>query len=93
MWRTAPHSTQTAGCGARSFGGSQLARFTPDGLDRTLALPVANPADVAFGGPELDRLYVVSVQLGAPEGGIDGALLVVDGLGVRGRPEPRFAVA
>ncbi len=75
------------------FGGSQLVRFTPDGLDRTLALPVANPADVAFGGPELDRLYVVSVQLGAPEGGIDGALLVVDGLGVRGRPEPRFAVA
>ena len=75
------------------FGGSQLARFTPGGLERTLALPVANPADVAFGGAELDRLYVVSVQLGAPEGGLDGALLVVEGLGLHGRPEPRFALA
>jgi len=75
------------------IGGSQLARFTPEGLDRTLELPVANPADVAFGGRDLDRLYVVSVQLGAPEGTADGALLVVDGLGVAGRPEPRFTVA
>jgi sugar lactone lactonase YvrE len=74
------------------IGGAQLARFTPDGLDRTLELPVANPADVAFGGRDLDRLYVVSVKLGAPEGTTDGALLVVDGLGVRGRPEPRFAL-
>jgi len=75
------------------FGGSQLARFTPDGLDRTLELPVTNPADVAFGGPELDRLYLVSVQIGAPEGSIDGALLVIDGLGLHGRAEPRFALA
>jgi sugar lactone lactonase YvrE len=75
------------------FGGSQLARFTPGGLDRTLALPVANPADVAFGGPALDCLYVVSVELGAPEGTFDGALLVIDGLGLRGRAEPRFALA
>ena len=74
------------------FGGSQLARFTAGGLDRTLALPVANPADVAFGGPALDRLYVVSVALGAPEGTLDGALLVIDGLGVHGRAEPRFAL-
>jgi sugar lactone lactonase YvrE len=82
-----------AGMWCALFGGAQLARFTPDGLDRTLALPVANPADVAFGGPELDRLYVISVELGAPEGTLDGALLVVDGLGVRGRPEPRFVGA
>ncbi len=75
------------------FGGGQLARFTPRGLDRTLALPVDNPADVAFGGGELDRLYVVSVQMGAAEGSLDGALLVVDGLGLRGRPEPRFDLA
>jgi L-arabinonolactonase len=75
------------------IGGSQLARFTPAGLDRTLELPVANPADVAFGGKDLDRLYVVSVEMGAPERTADGALLVVDGLGVAGRPEPRFTVA
>lgn len=73
------------------FGGGQLARFTDAGLDRTVALPVANPTDVTFGGPALDRLYVVSVASGdAKSPGLDGALLVIDDLGVRGRHEPRF---
>ena len=67
-------------------GGGQLARFTADGLSRTVALPVTNPTDVTFGGPMLDRLYVVSV---GGEGELDGALLAIDGLGPRGRPEPR----
>jgi len=71
-------------------GGGQLARFTTDGLDRTVALPVANPTDVAFGGPDLDRLYVVSIAGEADS--LDGALLVVDGLGARGRPEPRCSL-
>ena len=43
-------------------GGGQLARFTDAGLDRTVAVPAANPTDVAFGGPDLDRLYVVSIH-------------------------------
>jgi sugar lactone lactonase YvrE len=73
------------------FGGGRLARFTTSGLDRTLDLPVTNPADVTFGGPDLDRLYVVTVPLGPDAGALDGALLVVDDLGVRGRLEPRFA--
>jgi sugar lactone lactonase YvrE len=60
--------------------GSQLVRFTTSGFDRALPLPLPNPTDVAFGGPDLDRLYVVA---------IDGPLLAIDGLGVRGRPEPR----
>ena len=72
-------------------GGAQLARFTTAGLDRTVAVPVANPTDVTFGGPELDRLFVVSVAGGGSNGsGLDGALLVIDDLGARGRPEPRF---
>ena len=73
------------------FGGGRLARFTTSGLDRTLDLPVANPADVTFGGPDLDRLYVVTVPLGPDADALDGALLVVDDLGVAGRFEPRFA--
>jgi L-arabinonolactonase len=73
------------------IGGGQLARFTTDGLDRTLALPVPNPADVTFGGPDLDRLYVATVRPGGDAGALDGALLVVDDLGLRGRAEPRFA--
>ncbi len=40
-------------------GGGQLARFVAGRLDRTVALPVANPTDVTFGGPGLDRLFVV----------------------------------
>lgn len=73
------------------FGGAQLARFTTAGLDRTLAVPIANPTDVTFGGPGLDRLYVVSVAVGEPsDTGFDGALLVIDDLAERGRPEPRF---
>ena len=75
-------------------GGAQLARFTTAGLDRTVALPAANPTDVTFGGPELDRLYVVSVATAGADGtGLDGAVLVIDGLGVKGRLEPRFSTA
>jgi sugar lactone lactonase YvrE len=50
---------------------------------------VANPTDVTFGGPGLDRLFVVSVASPAQPDGVDGALLVLDDLGVRGRAEPR----
>jgi len=77
------------------WGGASVVRFTAAGLDRTVPVPVANPTDVTFGGPGLDRLYVVSAAAGAPEGDgrVDGAVLVVDGLGVRGRPEPRFRLA
>jgi len=73
-------------------GGGQLVRFTTAGLARTVAVPVLNPTDVTFGGPDLDRLYVVSIGANRSDldGGLDGALLVIDGLGVVGRPEPRF---
>jgi sugar lactone lactonase YvrE len=70
------------------FDGRQLARFTLDGLDRTVALPVQNPTDVTFGGAGLDHLYVVSTN-GSDE--LAGALLRIDGLGSCGRPEPRFS--
>jgi sugar lactone lactonase YvrE len=64
--------------------GSQLARFTTAGLDQTLALPLQNPTDVCFGGPDLDRLFVVA---------IDGPVLAIDLPGVRGRPEPRVRLS
>ena len=47
---------------------------------------MTNPTDVTFGGPDLDRLYVVSID---GPGELDGALLAIDGLGAHGRPEPR----
>ena len=51
-------------------------------------MPAANPTDVTFAGPALDRLYVTSI---GGEGEMDGALLVIDGLATTGRVEPRFA--
>ena len=69
-------------------GGGQVVRFTTAGLDRTVPLPVSLPTDVTFGGPDLDRLYVVSIANETEP--LAGALLAVDGLDARGRPEPRF---
>jgi sugar lactone lactonase YvrE len=70
-------------------GGSQLARFTVDGLDQTVGVPVTNPTDVTFAGTDLDRLFVTTI---GGDGDLDGALLAIDGLGVRGRAEPRFSL-
>ncbi len=39
-------------------------RFTPDGrLDRSLEVPVKKPAMCAFGGAQLDTLYVTSIRI------------------------------
>jgi len=71
-----------------------LARFAPDGrLDRTVELPVKHPTSVAFGGPDLDILYVTSISkstnLTATEPDA-GGLLSIEGLGVRGLPARTF---
>jgi sugar lactone lactonase YvrE len=75
--------------------GSVVARFAPDGtLDRTVQLPTSMVSSVMFGGPELDLLYVTSIDpptFGRPAEEQGGATYVVEGLGVRGLPEPRFA--
>jgi sugar lactone lactonase YvrE len=68
-------------------------RFTPDGrLDRSLAVPVKKPAMCAFGGAQLDTLYVTSIR---PAGDVSDQPLAggVFALrpGVRGLPEPAFA--
>ncbi|WP_313646055.1 glucurono-1,5-lactonase [Pseudomonas sp.] len=41
----------------------QIHRFTPDGrLDRSLTVPVKKPAMCAFGGANLDTLFVTSIR-------------------------------
>ena len=79
------------------LGAAKVARFTAEGVDRVLSVPMANPSDVAFGGPGLDRLFVVSIAHDLGEGGTPapeaGWLLAYDDLGVTGRPEPRFRLA
>jgi L-arabinonolactonase len=70
--------------------GSRLYRFLPDGrLDRTIEMPISAPTRPMFGGENLDRLYVTSIKVaGEP---LSGGLFAIDGIGVRGLPEPRFA--
>lgn len=44
--------------------GYRIERFAPDGrLDRTIEVSVAKPTCVAFGGPELDTLFITTSRL------------------------------
>ncbi|WP_339522825.1 SMP-30/gluconolactonase/LRE family protein [Pseudomonas sp. EA_35y_Pfl2_R111] len=71
----------------------QIHRFTPDGrLDRSLTVPVKKPTMCAFGGRNLDTLYVASIR---PDG-IDladqplaGGVFALNP-GVTGLEEPHF---
>ena len=71
--------------------GSAVARLTPAGLlDRIVELPARKPTAPAFGGPDLDLLYVTSIgdEYAADQDG-QGHLYSVD-VGVRGLAEPVF---
>jgi sugar lactone lactonase YvrE len=79
-----------------NFDGSCLTRYAPNGtIDRVIPMPVQRPTSCAFGGENLDILYVTSAsfnlsaqQLAAAP--LAGSLFAVDA-GVKGLPEPRFA--
>jgi sugar lactone lactonase YvrE len=66
-------------------------RIAPDGaVLASVPVPVAKPSMCAFGGPELDTLFVTSIcPVGVPAG-LCGAVFAID-VDVRGRPEPRFS--
>jgi L-arabinonolactonase len=78
------------------WGGWRLTRYAPDGrIERVVPMPVPQPSCPAFGGPELDVLYVSSAAIEmtpadfaqAPDG---GGLFTLEP-GVRGLPVNRFA--
>ena len=63
-------------------------------VQQVIEMPTRLPASCMFFGPELDRLFVPSIDpsfLGREPGENDGYSFVIDGLGVRGLPEPRYA--
>lgn len=77
------------------FGAWSIARFSPEGkLDRLVQVPVKYPTMCAFGGSDLQTLFVTSSQFhemndtGNPA--LAGALLRIDGLGVKGVREYEF---
>ena len=76
--------------------GSKLVRYRPDGsVEREVRLPVSNPTCMAFGGPDLDILFVTTAwftltpeqRAAEPFAGN----LFVFRPGVRGRRESRYA--
>jgi len=80
------------------FNGGRLLRYAPDGsLDRVIHLPVERPTCCAFGGPNLDILYITSTsqnmtELERQKNPMAGALMVIVP-GVHGLPEPRFSLS
>ena len=77
------------------YQGGKICAYRPDGaLDQEIAMPVSLVSSVAFGGPDLDRLFVTTIAHGTHGEPVEpgaGALYVVDGLDAQGRPENRFA--
>jgi sugar lactone lactonase YvrE len=71
--------------------GWEIVRFTPKGeVDRRIALPVAKPSMLAFGGPRLDTIYVTSIRPASVEGQAQAAGLFAVHAGVTGVMEPSF---
>ena len=75
--------------------GWQMVRFAPDGsVDRTVKLPVQKPTMPAFGGDNLEIMYITSIgsggstplQPGQPQA---GSIFACEP-GVCGLPEPKF---
>ncbi|MCO8309340.1 SMP-30/gluconolactonase/LRE family protein [Pseudomonas mandelii] len=67
-------------------------RFTPDGrLDRSLPMPVKKPTMCAFGGSQLDTLFVTSIRPADDhdEQSLAGGVFALNP-GVKGLPEPVF---
>lgn len=71
--------------------GWAVARLTPAGeTERIIELPVEMPTMPAFGGPDLETLYLTSIAApDDPAQPLSGGLFALD-VGVQGRPEPRF---
>jgi L-arabinonolactonase len=72
-----------------AVGVGALRRYLPDGsLDRVVTLPFSNPTKPAFGGPDLDVLFVTSTKLAGlgSAGPANGGLYALR-VGVRGVPE------
>jgi len=57
------------------WGGSSLLQFSSEGaLQQAVTLPVSRVSSAAFGGPELDTLYITTAGGQVTDEGIDGTL-------------------
>ncbi|MEM7061471.1 MAG: SMP-30/gluconolactonase/LRE family protein, partial [Pseudomonadota bacterium] len=80
---------------ARFYAGN-VRQILPDGSAAArVDLPAPNVTCTCFGGPDLDRLYIITARVEMTDGQLaesphSGSLFVAD-VGVRGLPEERFA--
>ena len=78
------------------WGGWRLTRFTPDGVvERIVELPIAQVTSCAFGGPDLDVLYVTSASIRLDDDArnrqpLAGGLFAI-AVGIKGLPSNRYA--
>ena len=77
------------------WGGSQLTCYFPDGTVRLhVALPVSQPTCAAFGGPDLDFLFITSAYEGLDDEKLatesDAGKVLILRPGSRGLAAPRF---
>lgn len=78
------------------WGAGRVVRYAPDGtVERIVALPTRQPTCVAFGGKNLNRMYVTTARDELTQEVLQtepmaGALLCVDFDDVRGLPESTF---
>ncbi|RKK04640.1 SMP-30/gluconolactonase/LRE family protein [Pseudoroseomonas wenyumeiae] len=75
---------------------STIARFDPTGrIVQQIKMPILYPTSIAFGGKDLDVIYVTSISRSvrfADEHPDAGGLFAIEGLGIRGLAEPRCTV-
>ena len=77
------------------WGGSKVVRYRPDGtVDMSLALPVSQPSCVAFGGENMNLLFVTTARQGLAETELAqqneaGSVFVFE-TPYQGLPEPEF---
>ncbi len=77
------------------WGGSQVVRYSPIGeVDLVLPTPASQPTCVAFGGPDLDLLFVTSARQGLNQQALakepEAGNLFIYQTGVNGLEEARF---
>ncbi len=79
-----------------NWAGSRVTRYDPKGgIERVIDMPVPNVTSLAFGGRDLDRLFITTARLGMSDQELEaaplsGSLFAVD-VGVRGMPESKYA--
>jgi sugar lactone lactonase YvrE len=81
-----------------NWDGWRITRYDPDGrVDRVLNVPVPKPTSVAFGGPDLKRLFITSASIDMTpqqlaEAPWSGCLIACD-LDIAGLPDRDYALA